>query len=296
MASRIPQTTPARRLARPHLAAIALATIAAPTTAQTRPTLDRVLAFPTPIPGEELQADRGAAGAWHRIRKLTTTASILHVTAHPDDEHSGMLTLASRGWGARTALLSLNRGEAGANAIGPELFDALGTNPHPRAGPCGPILRPGRPLLHDRRRLRLLQVGRRGVPELGARGRARRHGPRDPPQPAARGGGALSWHGQGRSRASSRGGAAYPRGGRRCRRSRPLPGSDLRGGIAPVAGPAGLSRGRAGRGALSFHRGRERVQRLAGHELSAIRQPRAQSAAVADFGAHAARRRAGLPI
>ena len=126
MASRIPQTTPARRLARPHLAAIALATIAAPTTAQTRPALNRVLAFPTPIPGEELQADRGAAGAWHRIRKLTTTASILHVTAHPDDEHSGMLTLASRGWGARTALLSLNRGEAGANAIGPELFDALG--------------------------------------------------------------------------------------------------------------------------------------------------------------------------
>ena len=88
--------------------------------------LDRVLAFPAPIPGEELHADRGAAGAWHRIRKLATTASIMHVTAHPDDEHSGMLTLASRGWGARTALLSLNRGEAGANAIGPELFDGLG--------------------------------------------------------------------------------------------------------------------------------------------------------------------------
>lgn len=90
------------------------------------PTPDRVLAFPRPIPGEELHPDRGAAGAWHRIRKLATTASILHVTAHPDDEHSGMLTLASRGWGARTALLSLNRGEAGANAIGPELFDGLG--------------------------------------------------------------------------------------------------------------------------------------------------------------------------
>ncbi len=90
------------------------------------PTLDRVLAFPRSIPGEELHPDRGAAGAWHRIRKLATTASILHVTAHPDDEHSGMLTLASRGWGARTALLSLNRGEAGANAIGPELFDGLG--------------------------------------------------------------------------------------------------------------------------------------------------------------------------
>ena len=94
--------------------------------AQSRPALDRVLAFPDPVPGEALQVDLGAAGAWHRIRKLTTTSSLLHVVAHPDDEHAGMLTLASRGWGARTALLSLNRGEAGANAIGPELFDALG--------------------------------------------------------------------------------------------------------------------------------------------------------------------------
>ncbi len=87
---------------------------------------DRVLAFPAPVGEERLDADRGAMGAWHRIRKLATTSSLLHVTAHPDDEHAGMLTLASRGWGARTALLSLNRGEAGANAIGPELFDALG--------------------------------------------------------------------------------------------------------------------------------------------------------------------------
>lgn len=97
-----------------------------PASAQTRSPLDRVLAFPAPIPGEALQIDGGALGAWHRIRKLTTTSSILHITAHPDDEHSGMLTLASRDRGARTALLSLNRGEAGANAIGPELFDALG--------------------------------------------------------------------------------------------------------------------------------------------------------------------------
>ncbi len=109
-----------------RLAPLAIISMAAPVAAQTPPGLDRVLAFPDPIPGEELQADRGAVGAWHRIRKLATTASILHITAHPDDEHSGMLTLASRGWGARTALLSLNRGEAGANAIGPELFDGLG--------------------------------------------------------------------------------------------------------------------------------------------------------------------------
>ena len=88
--------------------------------------LDRVLAFPAPVGEERLDADGGAMGAWHRLRKLATTASLLHVTAHPDDEHAGMLTLASRGRGVRTALLSLNRGEGGANAIGPELFDGLG--------------------------------------------------------------------------------------------------------------------------------------------------------------------------
>ncbi len=88
--------------------------------------LDRVLAFPAPVGEERLDVDGGAMGAWHRIRKLATTASLLHVTAHPDDEHAGMLTLASRGRGVRTALLSLNRGEGGANAIGPELFDGLG--------------------------------------------------------------------------------------------------------------------------------------------------------------------------
>lgn len=115
-----------RRFVAPILITGALALGSPAASAQSPPALDRVLAFPAPIPGEELQADRGAAGVWHRIRKLVTTASILHVTAHPDDEHSGMLALASRGWGARTALLSLNRGEAGANAIGPELFDALG--------------------------------------------------------------------------------------------------------------------------------------------------------------------------
>ena len=67
-----------------------------------------------------------AAMAWHWIQKLQTTGSVLHVTAHPDDENGALLALLSRGHGVRTALLSITRGEAGANAIGPELFDGLG--------------------------------------------------------------------------------------------------------------------------------------------------------------------------
>lgn len=78
------------------------------------------------LTAQPLPQDAGAPGAWQKIRKLRTTASLLHTTAHPDDEHGGMLALVSRGEGARTTLLTLNRGEAGDNAIGPELFDALG--------------------------------------------------------------------------------------------------------------------------------------------------------------------------
>lgn len=68
----------------------------------------------------------GAAVAWERLQKLRTPVSVLHITAHPDDEHGGVLAKLSRGDGARVAMLTLTRGEAGDNAIGPQLFDALG--------------------------------------------------------------------------------------------------------------------------------------------------------------------------
>jgi len=73
-----------------------------------------------------LPADRGAAGTWQKLLRLRTTASAMHTTAHPDDEHGGLLAWLSRGRGVRLALLTLNRGESGDNAIGPELFDGLG--------------------------------------------------------------------------------------------------------------------------------------------------------------------------
>lgn len=60
------------------------------------------------------------------IRRLQTTASVLHVGAHPDDEDSELIARLARTDGARVAYLSLNRGEGGQNRTGPELFDALG--------------------------------------------------------------------------------------------------------------------------------------------------------------------------
>ena len=68
----------------------------------------------------------GAVAAWQTLVKLRTTVSVMHITAHPDDEQGGVLAKLSRGDGARVTLLTLNRGEGGDNAIGPQLFDALG--------------------------------------------------------------------------------------------------------------------------------------------------------------------------
>ena len=70
--------------------------------------------------------DVGAAGAWQKILKLKTTASVMHTTAHPDDEHGGVMARLSRLDGARLSLTTLNRGESGDNAIGSQLFDGLG--------------------------------------------------------------------------------------------------------------------------------------------------------------------------
>jgi LmbE family N-acetylglucosaminyl deacetylase len=70
--------------------------------------------------------NRGAAAAWRALLRLRSTVTALHTTAHPDDEDGALLTWLARREGVRTGLLTLNRGEGGANLIGPELYDALG--------------------------------------------------------------------------------------------------------------------------------------------------------------------------
>jgi LmbE family N-acetylglucosaminyl deacetylase len=70
--------------------------------------------------------DTGAIGLGQALKRLQTTASALHTAAHPDDEDSGLLAYLARKEQARTAYLSLNRGEGGQNVIGTELFEPLG--------------------------------------------------------------------------------------------------------------------------------------------------------------------------
>jgi len=74
----------------------------------------------------DIAPDRGAAGMSRWLRSLQTRASLLMVTAHPDDEDGGMLAFESRGLGARVGLLTLNRGEGGQNVMAMDLYDALG--------------------------------------------------------------------------------------------------------------------------------------------------------------------------
>ena len=73
-----------------------------------------------------VDVDRGAAGLTRWLHALRTRASVLMITAHPDDEDGGMLAYETRGAGARASLLTLNRGEGGQNAMSSDLYDALG--------------------------------------------------------------------------------------------------------------------------------------------------------------------------
>jgi LmbE family N-acetylglucosaminyl deacetylase len=70
--------------------------------------------------------DYGAIGLAQILKKLNTTKSVMMIGAHPDDEDSGLLAYLARGENARTAYLSLTRGDGGQNIIGSELFESLG--------------------------------------------------------------------------------------------------------------------------------------------------------------------------
>jgi LmbE family N-acetylglucosaminyl deacetylase len=73
-----------------------------------------------------LPEDRGQAALEQTLKRLGTTASILMIVAHPDDEDGALLAYLTRGLGARATLLTLNRGEGGQNLMSADLYDALG--------------------------------------------------------------------------------------------------------------------------------------------------------------------------
>jgi LmbE family N-acetylglucosaminyl deacetylase len=60
------------------------------------------------------------------IQQARVVTRVLFIVAHPDDEASTLLTYLPHGLGTDTTLLTLNRGEGGQNAIGPEQGKQLG--------------------------------------------------------------------------------------------------------------------------------------------------------------------------
>ncbi|GAA4897714.1 hypothetical protein GCM10023311_23110 [Flaviramulus aquimarinus] len=63
---------------------------------------------------------------YESIQKLNFLGSVLYVAAHPDDENTRLIAYMSNHVKARTAYLSLTRGDGGQNLIGPEIRELLG--------------------------------------------------------------------------------------------------------------------------------------------------------------------------
>ena len=73
-----------------------------------------------------LPEDRGALHLYQLLTRLKTTARLMQVVAHPDDEDGGMMTMESRGRGYSVLLFTVTRGEGGQNKFGAESSDELG--------------------------------------------------------------------------------------------------------------------------------------------------------------------------
>ncbi len=63
---------------------------------------------------------------YHDLQKLNFLGSVMYVAAHPDDENTRLISWFSNDVKARTAYLSLTRGDGGQNLIGPEIRELLG--------------------------------------------------------------------------------------------------------------------------------------------------------------------------
>ncbi len=80
------------------------------------------------IPQISAQAPKklSSSEVYHSLQKLNFLGSALYIAAHPDDENTRLISYLSNEVKARTAYLSVTRGDGGQNLIGPELRELLG--------------------------------------------------------------------------------------------------------------------------------------------------------------------------
>jgi LmbE family N-acetylglucosaminyl deacetylase len=76
--------------------------------------------------GQPLPMDTGRPGIEQMLTKLRTTARLMQITAHPDDEDGSMMALEARGHGVTVELFTLTRGDGGQNKTGSSFSDELG--------------------------------------------------------------------------------------------------------------------------------------------------------------------------
>ncbi len=84
-----------------------------------------LLAFAPRLPAQVVE-QRGAAALGELVEGLGTTARVLVIGAHPDDEDTRLIAWLAKGRHVETAYLSLTRGDGGQNLIGNQLGPELG--------------------------------------------------------------------------------------------------------------------------------------------------------------------------
>lgn len=67
-----------------------------------------------------------ASEIYHDLERLNFLGSALYIAAHPDDENTRLISWLANDLKARTAYLSLTRGDGGQNLVGPEIRELLG--------------------------------------------------------------------------------------------------------------------------------------------------------------------------
>lgn len=69
---------------------------------------------------------KSASQLYHELQQLNFLGTALYIAAHPDDENTRLISYLANEKKARTAYLSLTRGDGGQNLIGSELRELLG--------------------------------------------------------------------------------------------------------------------------------------------------------------------------
>ncbi|MEJ2163018.1 MAG: LmbE family protein, partial [Robiginitalea sp.] len=84
-----------------------------------------MLLLPFSMPGQD-KAPPSSVKLYNELKKLNFLGSALYIAAHPDDENTRLISYLSNHVHARTAYLSMTRGDGGQNLIGTELRELLG--------------------------------------------------------------------------------------------------------------------------------------------------------------------------